>query len=65
MIRDICVLDTKSNELMEAAMDRFELSARAYYRILKVARTIADLEDEEKILPEHVSEALQYRKRGS
>jgi magnesium chelatase family protein len=38
MIRDICVLDTKSNELMEAAMDRFELSARAYYRILKVGR---------------------------
>jgi len=46
---------------MELAIDKFGLSARAYARVLKVARTIADIEDHESIQPAHLSEAMQYR----
>ncbi len=60
-IREFCVLDEPSKELLKKAMDRLGLSARAYDRILKVARTIADLENAPKIQPHHVSEAIQYR----
>jgi magnesium chelatase family protein len=47
--------------LLKNAMDRINLSARAYNRILKVARTIADLEGSQAILTEHLAEAIQYR----
>ncbi|MBI5345019.1 MAG: hypothetical protein HZB83_06760, partial [Deltaproteobacteria bacterium] len=50
-----------SARLLETAVDKLGLSARAYTRILKVSRTIADLEGEERIAPRHVSEAIQYR----
>ena len=60
-MRKYANLDTASNDLLKMAMSRLGLSARAYDRILRVSRTIADLANEENIRPEHVSEAIQYR----
>ncbi|MCJ7508218.1 MAG: YifB family Mg chelatase-like AAA ATPase [candidate division Zixibacteria bacterium] len=60
-IRKYCPIDESSKELLRMAITRLGLSARAYDRILKVARTIADLENEKEILPQHISEAIQYR----
>jgi len=60
-IKKFCQIDEASQKLLELAIDKFGLSARAYTRILKVARTIADLEGAENILPGHLSEAIQYR----
>jgi magnesium chelatase family protein len=56
-----CVIDDEGRQLLKHAMDRLGLSARAYDRILKVARTIADLSGSELILPLHLSEAIQHR----
>lgn len=56
-----CELDQKSKDLIRAAMDKLNLSARAYDRILRVARTIADLDKSEKINSNHLAEAIQYR----
>lgn len=60
-IRQFCKLNDTSIKLLKSAMKQLNLSARAYDRILKVSRTIADLEDSENILSEHISEAIQYR----
>ncbi len=60
-IRKYCVLDEKSKALLDHAITKLGLSARAYDRILKVARTIADLGEVEHIASEHVAEAIQYR----
>ncbi len=60
-IKKFCQIDEASQKLLELAIDKFGLSARAYTRILKVARTISDLEGQENILPPHLSEAIQYR----
>jgi len=60
-IKEYCVLDEDSKKLIEMAVDRLGLSARAYTKILKVARTIADLENEKNLRQSHISEAIQYR----
>jgi magnesium chelatase family protein len=60
-IKAHCKLDDESQELIRIAMTELNLSARAYDRILKVSRTVADLAGTESIATEHVSEAIQYR----
>jgi magnesium chelatase family protein len=61
LIREFCKLDETSLQLLKTAMERLNLSARAYDRILKVARTIADLEAVETVGASHIAEAIQYR----
>ncbi len=60
-IRKYCAIDEQSQSLLKTAIERFGLSARAYDKVLKVARTIADLDEKENIRVEHVAEAIQYR----
>ncbi len=61
MIQEICTLDTSSSALVKMAMEKLNLSARAYHKILKISRTIADLDGEEQIQKSHIAEAIQYR----
>lgn len=60
-LREICVIDQSGQDLLKVAMERLGLSARAYDRILKVARTIADLDNAPKIETNHLAEAIQFR----
>jgi magnesium chelatase family protein len=61
MLKEICVINTVGQNLLKNAMEKLNLSARAYDRILKVSRTIADLSASDDIKPEHLAEAIQYR----
>ena len=63
-MREYCFLDEECENILRDAFDRLHLSARARARILKVARTIADLDFSENILPEHLYEAISYRTYG-
>jgi len=61
VVRKFSKPDEAGHKLLETAINKFGLSARAYDRILKVARTIADIEDVDQIHSHHISEAIQYR----
>ena len=61
-IDELCAPDALGETLLRQALTRLDLSARAYHRILKVARTIADLADSKNILTQHIAEAMQYRR---
>jgi magnesium chelatase family protein len=60
-IKEFCALDTDSERLLKMAVDKLDLSARSYFKLLKISRTIADLSGSEKIQQPHIQEALQYR----
>jgi len=62
-VRQYCVIDDASKSLLRAAMQQMQMSARAFHRILKLARTIADLAGGDKIETPHLAEAIQYRPR--
>jgi magnesium chelatase family protein len=62
-VREYCRIDEAGRGLMRAAMQQLQLSARAFHRILKLARTIADLAGSEEIQTAHLAEAIQYRPR--
>jgi magnesium chelatase family protein len=62
-VRDLCRLDDAGRSLLRAAMKQLHMSARAYHRILKLARTIADLAGSDEIETAHLAEAIQYRPR--
>ncbi len=63
-IEDICTLDKDSRQLLTHAIDKLRLSARSYHRLLKLARTIADLNEAEKISSDDISEAIRYRRNA-
>ena len=60
-MRSVCKIDEAGQTLLKNAMEKLGLSARAYDRILKVARTIADLDSSDNIQNQHLAEAIQYR----
>lgn len=64
-VKEFCSINSETLELLRTAVNKFQLSARSYFKILKLARTIADLENKDRIEMPHVAEALQYRQKSS
>ena len=64
-IQEICILDKASQQLLSQAVSKMNLSARAYNRILKLSRTIADIANSDNIQITHIAEALQYREKAN
>jgi len=64
-VKEFCKIGEETLNILKTAISQFHLSARSYYKVLKLARTIADLENKEEIASAHVAEALQYRPRNS
>lgn len=64
LIREFCELSSECMNILRLAVSTMQLSARSYHRVIKLARTIADLEASENIAPTHIAEALQYRPRS-
>ena len=64
-VKELCKISGPTIDILRTAVSQFQLSARSYYKILKLARTIADLEEKENIESAHVAEALQYRPRNN
>jgi magnesium chelatase family protein len=62
-VRAFCITDDSAQNLLKAAMNQMHLSARAFHRILKLARTVSDLEQSDSIRAQHIAEAIQYRPR--
>ena len=63
-IKDFCNIDKEALGLLKQAVNTYGLSARTYFRLIKVSQTIADLEQGRKVTAQHVAEALQYRIRA-
>jgi len=62
-IKDFCDIKPEALSLLKQAVNNYNLSARTYFRLIKISQTIADLSEEKSVLPNHVAEALQYRIR--
>jgi magnesium chelatase family protein len=60
-VQTMCILEEDAHQLLDLSVRRMKLSARSYHRVLKLSRTIADLDEHERIQVNHVAEALQYR----